>query len=75
LFSRAALQAENLNILQDSETVLLGKNDMVIVQVSCMPGGKSMIVSAFSTDSAVAERARNNVRAHIMKDALFDTCP
>ncbi len=75
LFARDALRAENLNILDDAGSVLLGGNDKVIAQVACHPGGQQITVSAFSTDSKAAEMARNNVRTRIYKSTLFDTCP
>lgn len=75
LFSHDAFRAENLNLVQDSGSVLLASNDTVIAEVACHPGGKQITVSAFSTDSAVAEKARNNIRTHIINSRLFDTCP
>jgi hypothetical protein len=39
------------------------------------PGERQMFVSAFSSDSTTAAWVRNNVREHIVKSSLFDTCP
>jgi hypothetical protein len=40
-----------------------------------MPSGQQITLAAFSSNSAIAERIRNNVREHIVRSALFDTCP
>jgi hypothetical protein len=75
LFARDALQKEGLKILDDSGSVVLAGNNHVIAQVSCKPGERQMFVSAFSSDSTTAAWVRNNVREHIVKSSLFDTCP
>jgi hypothetical protein len=75
LFARDALRKENLEILEDAGSVLLAGNDQVTAEVVCMPGGGQAHVSAFSADSGIAERIRNNVRGTIIGSALFDTCP
>jgi hypothetical protein len=75
LFARDALQREGLTILEDAGSVLIADNAQVIAEVACKPGEQQIFVSAFSSDSAIAERVRNNVRASIVKSALFDTCP
>jgi hypothetical protein len=75
LFARDALRKEGLNILEDSGSVLIADNDHVIAEVACKPGERQIFVSAFSSDSATAERIRNNVRASIVNSILFDTCP
>ena len=74
-FAKAALADENCQILtQDSNTVIAG-NDSVVVQVSCSPqagGAIWVVVSAYSTNSSLAEAARNKVREHIVKTGLID---
>jgi hypothetical protein len=76
LFARDALMREGLTILEDSGSVLIADNNQVIAQIACKPDGQNQIfVSAFSSDSATAERIRNNVRARIVNATLFDTCP
>jgi hypothetical protein len=75
LFARDALTREGLTILEDSGSVLIADNNQVIAQVACKPGENQIFVSAFSSDSATAERIRNSVRASIVNAALFDTCP
>jgi hypothetical protein len=75
LFAKDALVKEGLTITEDSGSRLIALNDQLIVEVACEPGGTQVFVSAFSSDSATAERARNNVRASIVKAKLFDTCP
>lgn len=75
LFGRDALQREGLTILEDSGSVLIADNGQVIAEVACKPGESQVFVSAFSSDSATAERIRNNVRTRIVNANLFDTCP
>ncbi len=75
LFARGALQREGLTILDDSGEVLLANNGQVTAVVACRPEVGQVFVSAFSSDSPTAERIRNNVRADIVRAALFDTCP
>lgn len=75
LFAKAAFSKEGLKIFEDAGPVLIAGNGQVIVEVVCRPGGQQITVSAFSADSSIAERARNNVRAEIVNRVLFDTCP
>lgn len=74
IFAREALLKQGLTIQEDSGSVLIGLNDTVIVEIVCKPGGTQAFVSAFSSDSATAEAARNDVRARIVRARLFDTC-
>lgn len=76
LFSLDAMRAEGLNqVFEDTGTIILAGNDQVIAEAVCLPGNRQIRLSAFSSDSATAEKIRNNVRARIVKSALFDTCP
>jgi len=75
LFAKEAFAKEGLKVMDDAGSVLLGGNHEAIVEVVCRPGGRQITVSAFSADSVIAERARNNVRAHIVRAVLMDTCP
>jgi hypothetical protein len=75
LFASGALKKEGLKILEDDGSALIAGNDQVFAQVFCKPGETQVFVSAFSSDSATAERIRNNVRATIVADRLLDTCP
>jgi hypothetical protein len=60
---------KNYTIYEKGGFVRLGGNAAVIVEVACAPTGDgnrtSVTVSAFSSDSTTAERARNDVRAYI----------
>ena len=77
LFARDAMRSEGLSVWEDTGSVLLGGNDHVIAEVVCIPrrGQVDVAVTAFSADSSLAERTRNNVRSSIVAAALFDTCP
>ena len=75
LFARDALTKEGLTIVEDSGSVIIADNNQAIAEVACKPGETQVFVSAFSSDSATAERIRNNVRASIVNARLFDTCP
>lgn len=75
LFARDALRHEGLTILEDAGSVLIANNNQVFAEVACKPGERQIVVSAFSSDSATAERIRNNVRASIVNATLLDTCP
>lgn len=75
LFSVSALKAEGLKIMEDAGAIILAGNDKALAEVVCLPGNRQIRISAYSSDSATAERIRNNVREKIVKAALFDTCP
>jgi hypothetical protein len=75
LFAKGAFAKEGLKLMEDAGPVLLAGNHEAVVEVVCRPGGRQITVSAFSSDSVIAERARNNVRAHIVRAVLMDTCP
>ena len=75
LFARQALAHEQMAILQDAGSVVLGGNNQVIAEVVCMPNGRQVTVSTFSADFSAAERARNDIRGHILGAVLLDTCP
>jgi hypothetical protein len=76
LFALDALRSEGLNqIFEDTGTIILAGNNQVIAETVCLPGNRQIRLSAYSSDSATAERVRNNVRAKIVRSVLFDTCP
>lgn len=76
LFALDAMRSEGLNqVFEDTGTIILAGNNQVIVETVCLPGNRQIRLSAYSSDSATAERVRNNVRAKIVKSVLFDTCP
>lgn len=75
-FALDAMHNEGLNqIFEDTGMVILAGNNQAIAETVCLPGNKRIRLSAYSSDSATAERIRNNVRAKIVQSALFDTCP
>ncbi|MFI2432162.1 hypothetical protein [Streptomyces sp. NPDC018693] len=53
--------------------VIGGKGD-VIATVVCVPqrGNLWVTVSAYSNDSGLAERTRNDIRSHIVSAVRFD---
>ena len=76
LFALDAMRSEGLNqVFEDTGTIILAGNNQVIAEIVCLPGNRQIRLSAFSSDSATAERVRNNVRAKIVNSVLFDTCP
>ena len=58
---------------QRRHQVIGGKGDVIATGV-CVPlsGNLWITVSAYSTDSGLAERTRNDVRADIVYAVLFD---
>ncbi|MFF0490938.1 hypothetical protein ACWDSJ_17620 [Nocardia sp. NPDC003482] len=58
----------------DGDYMLIGGNNNVIVNVTCVPqqGNTWISVSAYSPDSATAEAARNSVRETIVNLQLID---
>lgn len=58
----------------DGDYQVIGGNSDVIATVVCVPqsGNLWITVSAYSTDSGLAERTRNDVRADIVNTVLFD---
>ena len=58
----------------DGDYQVIGGNSDVIATVVCVPqsGNLWITVSAYSTDSGLAERTRNDVRADIVYAVLFD---
>ena len=76
LFALDAMRSEGLNqVFEDTGTIILAGNNQVIAETICLPGNRQIRLSAFSSDSATAERVRNNVRAEIVRSGLIDTCP
>ena len=72
-----SMRQEHVEIWENGGFVRIGGNDQVIVEVACIPtgsGNNEVVVSAFSSDSATAERARNAVRQHIVDAVCFDQC-
>lgn len=76
LFALNAMRSEGLTqVFEDTGTIILAGNNQVITEVVCLPGNQQIRLSAFSSDSATAERVRNKVRERIVKSVLFDTYP
>jgi hypothetical protein len=74
-FAKGALARENLKILHQDGKAILAGNANVLVEVACFPqsAGTTWIrVSAFSSNSATAELARNAVRETIVKTVRID---
>ena len=74
-FAKGALARENLKILHQDGKAILGGNANVLVEVACFAqnAGTTWIrVSAFSSNSATAELARNTVRETIVKTVRID---
>ncbi|MFD5922012.1 hypothetical protein ACFVYP_35850 [Kitasatospora sp. NPDC058201] len=53
---------------------VIGGNGNVIATVVCVPQGRNvwLTVSAYSTDSTLAERTRNDVRSYIVNSVRID---
>ncbi|MCC9711619.1 hypothetical protein E4N62_44270 [Streptomyces sp. MNU76] len=76
-FAESAMRQQGFTIWDqsaDNNYQVIGGNSSVIATVVCVPqsGNLWMTVSAYSTDSGLAERIRNDVRAHIVNAVLFD---
>ncbi|MDQ1051836.1 hypothetical protein [Streptomyces sp. V4I2] len=58
----------------DGDYQVIGGTSDVIATVVCVPqsGNVWMTVSAYSTDSGLAERTRNDIRADIVNRSLLD---
>lgn len=48
--------------------------DEAVAEVVCSLGNRQIRLSAYSSDSLSYGRIRDNVRAKIVRSALFDTC-
>ena len=68
--AEAVMKKKGYELLETGGAVRIGGNNQVIVEVVCVPAGNShttaITVSAFSSDSRVAELARNEVRTSIV---------
>ena len=76
-FAQDSLQGTwHLKISAKTPHILIGANDAVVVEVACAPTGKpnvtEVMVTAFSTDRGLAERAGNDVQNHIMNTMRID---
>jgi len=59
----------------DGDYIVIGSMGDLVVQVTTVPQGGSptwVAVTAFSTDSAEAEQARNDIRTTIVNTVNFD---
>ncbi|MFF2041363.1 hypothetical protein ACFVVX_13105 [Kitasatospora sp. NPDC058170] len=58
----------------DGDYQVIGGNNDVIANIVCVPQGGNtwMTVSAYSTDSTLAERTRNEVRTYIVNSIRID---
>jgi hypothetical protein len=75
--AQAALQEHGYRIWDtatDGDYMVIGGNAQVIVTVVCVPQAANVwiLVNACSTDSAVAEAARNSVREKIQRRVRID---
>ncbi|MFI6578638.1 hypothetical protein ACIBFB_22870 [Nocardiopsis sp. NPDC050513] len=76
-FAEDAMREHGLTVWDPSDNrdyqVIGGKRD-VIATVVCVPqpGNLWITVSAYSNDSGLAERTRNNIRTHIVEAVRFD---
>ncbi|MDX2598410.1 hypothetical protein PV343_40170 [Streptomyces sp. WI03-4A] len=62
------------DLADDGDYQVMGGTGDVIATVVCVPqsGNLWMTVSAYSPDSGLAERTRNDVRADIVNAVVFD---
>ena len=62
------------NNSHDNDYIVIGGNGQVIVCVACVPQQTNtwMVVHACSTDSNLAEQARNQIRTAIINMISFD---
>jgi hypothetical protein len=66
---------QHYQVWEKDSYIVVGGNDDVVVEVACAPeSGRAttVIVSAFSADSATAEAARNSVREYIEHVMTFE---
>jgi len=75
LFARDAMRAEGLQVIDDGGPVVIAQSNAAIATAVCLPGEREIFLSASSSETTLAERIRNDVRARIVRAALFDTCP
>jgi hypothetical protein len=76
-FAQERMQSTwHLKISAKTPHFRIGANDAVVVQVACAPTGKpnvtEVMVSAFSTDRSLAERAGKDVAKHITSTTRID---
>ncbi|MDF6016990.1 hypothetical protein [Streptomyces sp. JH34] len=79
-FAAEAMQKSGLQIwdnASDGDYQVIGGNGDVIATVVSVPQSDNlwMTVSAYSTDSGLAERTRNDVREHIVRMHRIDDNP
>ncbi|WP_162600495.1 hypothetical protein [Streptomyces sp. CB01881] len=79
-FAQDALQAQGFQVwdlASDGDYQVIGGTGDVIANVVCVPqqGNLWVTVSAYSPDSGLAERTRNDVRSHIVSAQLIDENP
>ncbi|WP_314225083.1 hypothetical protein [Streptomyces zaehneri] len=76
-FAEQAMRKHGLELWDlsgDGDYQVMGGTGDVIATVVCVPqsGNLWITVSAYSTDSGLAERTRNDIRADIVSAVLFD---
>jgi hypothetical protein len=74
-FASDALRSKGYKLDETHGYIRIGETPQVIVQVACIPlpdGRTSVTVSAYSSDSATAEKARNTIREYIVKVVKID---
>ncbi len=77
-FAQAAMEKKKYTIhnkARDNDYVVIGADKTVVVQVVCVPekdGKVWVFVSAFSSDTKVAELVRNEIRDYITNQAPID---
>jgi hypothetical protein len=75
-YANTAIREEHLELFERGGYVRIGGNANVMVQVVCIPTAPgsplSVTVSAFSTDSKLAELTRNRVREKIVRMQRID---
>ncbi|MFD9594461.1 hypothetical protein OG618_32700 [Kitasatospora sp. NBC_01246] len=75
--AQSALQRQGFQVWDlagDGDYQVIGGNSAVIANIVCVPqsGNIWITVSAYSTDSALAERTRNDVRTYIVNSVRID---
>ncbi|MER6397325.1 MULTISPECIES: hypothetical protein [unclassified Kitasatospora] len=75
--AQSALQRQGFQVWDlagDGDYQVIGGNSAVIAHIVCVPqsGNIWITVSAYSTDSALAERTRNDVRTYIVNSVRID---
>ncbi|AUY48063.1 MULTISPECIES: hypothetical protein [Streptomycetaceae] len=75
--AQAAVESQGFQVWDlagDGDYQVIGGNNDVITTIVCVPqaGNTWLTVSAYSTDSTLAERTRNDVRSYIVNSIRID---